>query len=251
MRERDVFADGPLPSAAARGKMRVMRIAPCRPLETTWEDWLLGGGAQASFEKPGQPLEVEIGPGEDAFLLEQALRRPDTNWLGIEYSRKRIQRQARMVLDRAGPLGNLRLIWRPAGDLVGPFLSPRKVRAYHVYFPDPWPKKHHHRFRLLDPHFLGELERSLEVGGDLLFLTDHLPYAEAVLEAVLAVPGLGNTLPPPGFETLGARQRSTVFEARWRAAGHDIYGLHLRAGAAGADPDAAGTVATDLGSGRT
>ena len=64
-----------------------MKTGPFRPFETTWEDWVLGGGLLRAFEDPALPLEVEIGPGDDDFLLEQAEAHPDRNWLGIEYSR--------------------------------------------------------------------------------------------------------------------------------------------------------------------
>lgn len=201
--------------------------APERPLETTWEDWVLGGGVGACFADPGLALEVEIGPGEDDFLLERALARPDRNWLGIEYSSKRVRRYVRKVRERAGSLANLRLIWRPAADLVGPFLSPARVRTYHVYFPDPWPKKHHHRYRMLTPAFLADLRTSLAPGGEILVLTDHREYAEEVIALARQVPGLHSVLPPPGIRTIDDRPRATVFEARWRARGSSIFGLHL------------------------
>ena len=197
------------------------------PLETTWEDWTLGGGVVAAFEDPALPLEVEIGPGDDDFLLERALAQPEHNWLGIEYSRKRVHRYVRRALDRAGTLGNLRLAWRPAGDVVRPFLSPSAVERFHVYFPDPWPKKHHHRYRMLSPAFLADLGHALVPGGEVLFLTDHLEYALEVAQVVTEVEMLENAYPAPGYEIVGAGDRTTVFEDQWRAEGLEIHRLRL------------------------
>src|SRR5262245_11203035 len=172
------------------------------PYETTWEDWTLGGGARRSFPHPDRELRVEIGPGEDDFLLDQARERPDVNWLGIEYSRKRIGRYAR----RASALGigadNLRLVWRPALDLVEPFLSPGVVGAYYVHFPDPWPKKHHARYRLFTPAFAAALARSLAPGGFVQVATDSPAYAAEIHEASCHAPGVTTRHPAPGWITL-------------------------------------------------
>jgi len=205
-----------------------MKTLPLRPLETTWEDWVLGGGVLHAFTDPALPLEVEIGPGDDDFLLDRAASHPDRNWLGIEYSRKRVRRYVRRVQQRLGTPGNLRLVWRPAGDVVGPFLTPALVRAYHVYFPDPWPKKHHARYRLLSPEFLTDLRDSLAAGGEVRLCTDHLAYALEVLEAFAAVDGWENLLPDPGYQVLAPGERLTVFERQWRDEGRTIHHLLFR-----------------------
>lgn len=205
-------------------------MKPCvfRPHETTWEDWVLGGGLLRAFEDPSLPLEVEIGPGDDDFLLEQAEAHRDRNWLGVEYSRKRVRRTVRRIERRLGTPGNLRLVWRPAADVVGRFLTPGKVSRYHVYFPDPWPKKHHQRYRLLSPEFLTDLRDSLEVGGEVRFCTDHLEYGQETLEAFGGIDGWENRLPEPGYEILAPGDRLTVFEKRWRDAGRTIHRLSFR-----------------------
>ena len=205
-----------------------MKTVPLRPLETTWEDWVLGGGIVQAFADPALPLEVEIGPGDDDYLLEQAEAHPDRNWLGIEYSSKRVGRYARRVERRLGTPGNLRLAWRPAADVVHPFLAGSQVSRYHVYFPDPWPKKHHHRYRLLSPAFLGDLRDSLVIGGEVRVCTDHLGYGEETLAAFGDVEGWEIVLPAPGYEILEPGDRLTVFEKRWREAGRTIHRMVFR-----------------------
>jgi tRNA (guanine-N7-)-methyltransferase len=200
-----------------------MDHAPLHPYETTWEDWLLGGGATGRFDDPTRPLQVEIGPGEDAFLYESARAEPDVNWLGIEYSRKRVRRYVRRIERGGVALGNLRLIWRPAADLVGPFLSPARVQAYHVYFPDPWPKAHHARYRMVSPSFAASLGESLLGDGCMHLATDAPEYADEIREAFAGVEGMA--------EEAGAAPaplRATVFEERWRAMGREIYFLRFR-----------------------
>jgi tRNA (guanine-N7-)-methyltransferase len=199
-----------------------------RPLETTWEDWVLGGGVAAAFPDPARPLEVEIGPGEDDFLLEAARERPDRNWLGIEYSSKRVHRYVRRVTRLLGTPANLRLAWRPAEDVIGPFLSPARVHGYHVHFPDPWPKKHHARYRLMGPEFVADLAASLVPGGTLDVVTDSRAYLDEMLAVLAGEPRLANALPAPGWRLPPPGERATVFERRWREQGRDIHALAFR-----------------------
>jgi tRNA (guanine-N7-)-methyltransferase len=200
---------------------------PLRPLETIWEDWLEGRGVARAFSRPELPLEVEIGPGEDDYLLEAALAHPERNWLGIEYSSKRVARYVRRVLTQAGPLANLRLVWRPAADVIGPFLTPARVAGYHVHFPDPWPKKHHARYRLMDPELVAALAASLTPGGTLDVVTDSRAYLEEMLLVLAAEPRLRNRLPAPGWRVPPPGERATVFERRWREEGRHIHALEL------------------------
>jgi len=196
-----------------------------RPYETTWEDWVLGGGAAASFPRPELPLVVEIGPGEDDFLLEQAGAHPDRNWLGIEYSSKRIARYARRLNAAGVGHDNCRLIWRPAADLIEPFLTPAKVATYHIHFPDPWPKKHHARYRLFAGPFAAALAASLVPGGEVVLATDSPTYAVEIHAGMSAAPGMTSVHPEPGWVKLPAGSRVTVFEERWRTLGRDIHYL--------------------------
>ena len=200
-------------------------MPPRSPLETTWEDWLLGGGASRAFADPSLPLVVEIGPGEDDFLLEMAKADPATNWLGIEYSHKRVDRYIRRCESMGVGAANIRLIWRPAADLVEPFLSPAKVARYHVHFPDPWPKKHHARYRLVEPTFARALAASVAPGGAIVLVTDSPEYAVEIHAAFSVLPGLRSAHPDPGWIKTAKGARATVFEERWRAMGREIHAL--------------------------
>lgn len=198
---------------------------PARPYETTWEDWVLGGGPTRAFARPEAPLVVEIGPGEDDFLLEQAAAHPERNWLGIEYSSKRVARYARRLAAAGVGRDNCRLIWRPAADLVEPFLTPARVATYHIHFPDPWPKKHHARYRLFAGPFAASLAASLVPGGEVVLATDSPAYAAEIHAGMSAAPGMASVHADPGWVKLPKGARVTVFEERWRAMGRDIHYL--------------------------
>jgi len=130
------------------------------------------------------PVEVELGFGKGRFLLDAAQRRPEHNFIGVEVAGKYL----RLAHDRALKRGltNLRFIHGDAREFVEFFLPAGAVHALHVYFLDPWPKKKHHKRRLLDEGFFEEALRVLEVSGRLWIATDHDDYFEAILEGLEA-----------------------------------------------------------------
>ena len=127
-----------------------------------------------------QSLEVELGFGKGRFLLDAAERRPEHNFIGVEVAGKYL----RLAHDRAcrKNLPNLRFVHGDAREFIEFFLSAESVLALHVYFPDPWPKKKHHKRRLLKGDFFTEVLRVLEPQGRLWIATDHDEYFEAILE---------------------------------------------------------------------
>ena len=128
------------------------------------------------------PVELELGIGKGRFLLDAALQHPEVNYIGVEQAAKYL----RLAHARAVRRGctNLRFIHGDAREFVEFFLASASVRAIHVYFPDPWPKKRHHKRRLLDDAFLAEAERVLQPGGRLWLATDHDGYFESILEVL-------------------------------------------------------------------
>ena len=128
------------------------------------------------------PVELELGIGKGRFLLDAAVHHPGVNYIGVEQAAKYLRlAHARAV--RRG-CSNLRLVHGDAREFVEFFLASESVRAIHVYFPDPWPKKRHHKRRLLDGPFLAEVERVLQPGGRLWLATDHDGYFDSILEVL-------------------------------------------------------------------
>lgn len=157
------------------------------------------------FGRPG-PTDVEIGSGKGRFLLELAAADPARNLLAVERARK----YHVLVCQRAAQrgLGNIRLLLTTAEDLLDRLLPPASVTRLFVLFPDPWPKKRHHKRRLMQPAAVAAMTRALVPGGQLLVKTDHPAYAEVIGECLAAAPGLAPLdaaatfadLPLTGFE---------------------------------------------------
>jgi tRNA (guanine-N7-)-methyltransferase len=145
-----------------------LRLDPDRSVEAL--DW-------AAVFGNDNPVEVEIGIGKGRFLLAAAELRPDVNHLGVEWANKYL----RIAEQRAGKRGltNVRFVRVDAKDLVGAIPSD-SVRAYYVFYPDPWPKKRHHKRRFLQAANVEHLARTLVPGGWLHVATDHAGYWQQI-----------------------------------------------------------------------
>lgn len=167
------------------------------------------------------PLEVEIGAGKARFLLEAARRTPAHDFLGIELSLA----YYRICRDRvAGSgAGNVRVVRADARRFVEAALLPASVHAFHIYFPDPWPKKRQRKRRLLDGPFLEILAARLAPGGIVRIATDHSGYGSLIDPLLESVPSLERlpweALPPPP---------PTHYELKYAAEGRPIYRFLLR-----------------------
>ena len=124
------------------------------------------------------PVHIEIGTGKGTFLLNQAGAQPGDNFLGIEWARK----YYRYAVDRIGRWGltNVRIIRTDAATFLADFIPDNSVECFHIYFPDPWPKKRHHKRRFICPANLEHLLRCLKTGGQLKIATDHADYFEQI-----------------------------------------------------------------------
>lgn len=133
------------------------------------------------FGRTGE-VHVEIGSGKGTFLINQAQAQPEVDFLGIEWARK----YYRYAADRIGRWGlsNVRIIRTDAATFIEANVPDNSVECFHVYFPDPWPKKRHNKRRFLCGANLDQLIRCLKNGGQIRIATDHADYFEQI-EAVL------------------------------------------------------------------
>ena len=129
------------------------------------------------------PVHIEIGSGKGTFLFGQAAAQPDDNFLGIEWARK----YYRHAVDRIGRWGltNVRIIRTDAAEFLADSVPDGSVDFFHIYFPDPWPKKRHNKRRFICPANLEHLIRCLKTAGQLRIATDHADYFEQI-KTVLA-----------------------------------------------------------------
>lgn len=128
------------------------------------------------------PVEMEIGSGKGTFITEQAKARPEVNFFGIEYARW-FWRYASDRL-RRNKCMNARTVRAEAAYFLAEFVPDASIAVLHIYFPDPWPKKRHHKRRLIQPKFMPAVERILVPGGRLQVVTDHKDYFEQIEPAV-------------------------------------------------------------------
>ncbi|MBI3767208.1 MAG: tRNA (guanosine(46)-N7)-methyltransferase TrmB [Deltaproteobacteria bacterium] len=152
------------------------------------------------------PVEIEIGCGDGTFLLTRAAAAPRHNLLGIE----RAPRKARRVAARVARLGTPRVRTLQAdATYVLAIVPTASVHAYHVYFPDPWPKRRHGWRRIFSPGFIRALARTLVAGGEIYIATDVGTYMATIRAAIIASGTFVDLVPGddhPGFGTAFAHK---------------------------------------------
>ncbi len=126
------------------------------------------------------PVELEIGIGKGYFIMNAGVKYPDRNFIGIEIRRKYLMNARERVEKR--PISNVRFVNGEAFSFMETFLKPESLSVIHLYFPDPWPKKRHHKRRLFSPDFLTLVKKTLIPGGQILIATDHKDYWEWICE---------------------------------------------------------------------
>ena len=131
------------------------------------------------------PLQVDLGCGDGSFLCALAQRLPDKNFLGIERLSGRVRSTAR----KAASLDNVRLLQMESFYAVRYLLPAESVETFYLLFPDPWPKRRHHRRRLVKPDFLNSIHAALEQNGVIYIATDHLDYFRKIKETAESTPG--------------------------------------------------------------
>jgi tRNA (guanine-N7-)-methyltransferase len=167
-------------------------------------------------------LEIGFGMGETTAAI--ALARPADDFLGIEVHAPGVG----SLLKRVAELGltNVRVIRHDVVEVVAAMIPPASLAGVHVFFPDPWPKKRHHKRRLLTPGFVHELALRLTAGGCLHVATDWEDYAQEILAALGAEPLLENLA--PGFAPRPDYRPLTKFETRGLMLGHGVRDVVFR-----------------------
>ena len=169
------------------------------------------------------PVEMEIGIGKGTFLLEQARARPDVNFFGIEWANW-YWRYASDRLRRHGCV-SARTVRAEAEYFLREFVPAASVSVLHVYFPDPWPKKRHHKRRLIQPKFMPLVERILTPDGRLQVVTDHQGYFEENIEPTVK----GSILRVVDYNRPGSAGEGefvgTNFERKYAREGRPFYAI--------------------------
>ena len=174
------------------------------------------------------PLVVEIGFGMGSTTAVMAAAAPERNFLGIEVHPPGVGALLQRI-DEAG-LANVRIVQHDAVEVLESMMAPGSLAAVHVFFPDPWHKKRHHKRRLIQPEFVRLLASRLAPGATLHCATDWEPYAAQMLEVLTAAPSLVNAI-GSGFAPRPASRPLTKFEQRGLDRGHGVWDLLFTKGA--------------------
>jgi len=177
----------------------------------------------ASIFGNDHPLIVEIGFGMGIATAELAAANPGNNYLGIEVFRNGIGRLLWEIEKRS--LSNIRIVEHDAVEVVETMLAEKSVAGFHIFFPDPWPKKRHHKRRLIQRPFTGELASRLQTGGYLYMVTDWGDYGEWALRELSATVGLYN--PHGGFAPKQEWRPETKFERKGLDKKHQVREMYF------------------------
>ena len=172
------------------------------------------------------PRTLEIGFGNGESLVSLAAEHPERDFLGIEVHRPGVGH----LLLRIEELGlrNLRVICRDAVEVLERCIAEAALDEVLLYFPDPWPKKRHHKRRIVQPGFVALVASRLRPGGVLRMATDWQPYAEHMLAVAGACAALRNDSADGDYVPRPASRPVTRFERRGQRLGHGVWDLAFR-----------------------
>jgi tRNA (guanine-N7-)-methyltransferase len=166
---------------------------------------------------------LEIGFGMGHHLLKQAQHYPEKNFLGIEVHRPGIA--AALLGIESLTLRNLKIIYADAQHVLDSCIANHDLDTIQIFFPDPWPKRRHHKRRLIQMEFAQLLQKKLKPGGQLQLATDWQDYAEYMLKILENTSGLTNKAGAQQFSSRLGERQLTKFEKRGQHLGHRIWDL--------------------------
>jgi tRNA (guanine-N7-)-methyltransferase len=170
------------------------------------------------------PTIVEIGFGMGHATADIAALRNDENFIGIEVHTPGVGSLLKMLAERS--LNNVRVVQHDAVEVMANMIADASLAGVHVFFPDPWPKKRHHKRRLIQPAFTKLLAQKLQPGGYIHCATDWQAYAEHMLEVLKQESLLVNTV--TGFAPRPAYRTESNFERRGLKLGHGVWDVVFR-----------------------
>jgi tRNA (guanine-N7-)-methyltransferase len=173
-----------------------------------------------------RPVELEVGFGKGMFLLTSATVHPDTNFAGVEIVRKYQLFTATRLAKRG--LKNVRVACADARLFLRDCVPAASLQTVHVYFPDPWWKKRHHKRRVFTPEFAQHCLRALRPGGELSAATDVQVYSVIMAEVMAELPAFHPVPPPEPGTPAHDLDYLTNFERKFRKQGKAIYRLRYQ-----------------------
>lgn len=198
-------------------------------LDSHWDRYCLDPEIDYDFNQVfgrAAPLIVEIGFGTGDSLAKMAAANPDTDYIGIEVHKPGVGHLL-LLLDQQG-LSNVRIYCHDAIDIMEHKIKDNSLTGVHLFFPDPWPKKKHHKRRIVRPGFVELLARKLQPDGYFHAATDWRNYAEHMLAVLSAGTGISNASATGDYCERPEYRPLTRFEQRGIRLGHGVWDLIFR-----------------------
>jgi len=174
----------------------------------------------------GHPVELEIGCGKGKFLIARAMQHPQVNFLGVDFVWKWMRYAVKRSQKRA--LANIKFIKADAREIVRYGIDRESVSVCHIYFPDPWPKRRHHKRRLVTGAFLRELHERLTPGGLIELATDHDDYYLQIQAAVIHSGINWTRVAERSNQRLFEAEARTNYELKYATSGRTLHYLELK-----------------------
>jgi len=207
-----------------------LTVAQQRALDELWPHYGIENRETAldfddHFDRPAEVI-VEVGFGNGESTWRMALEEPEKNFIGIEVHEPGVG-QLLMALEEHA-IENVRIVWGDAVPFLQNRIAPASLAGVRIYFADPWPKKRHHKRRIIQPEFVNTLARCIAKDGILHLATDWQPYAEHVLEVMQSSPDFVNLSPTGDYCETPDWRPYTKYEARGERLGHEVRDLLYR-----------------------
>ncbi|MDD2722964.1 MAG: tRNA (guanosine(46)-N7)-methyltransferase TrmB [Methylovulum sp.] len=195
-------------------------------LDTHWDKFCLNPELDYNFSEVfgrTSPLILEIGFGNGESLAKMAAANPEQDYIGIEVHRPGVGHLL-MLLEQER-LNNVRIYCHDAIEILEQKIPDQSLAGIHLFFPDPWPKKKHHKRRIVSSGFVDLLTRKLVIGGYFHAATDWQHYAEWMLKMLATEPRLKNNSETNGYCDRPNYRPLTKFEQRGLRLGHGVWDL--------------------------
>lgn len=201
-------------------------VTPCKPREAGAFGELVNAREPLNFKhifNNNNEVVVEIGFGMGHSLYKMAKSNPNVNYIGIEVHIAGVGGLAALIDENN--IQNVRIINGDAVEIFKNFIANGSLSAIQIFFPDPWPKKRHHKRRLINKEFVNLLVSKLKPGGTIHTATDWEDYAEQMLEVLSSTKGIVNMAEDGKFIPKPASRPYTKFENRGKNLGHGVWDL--------------------------
>ena len=201
-----------------------------RALEELWPRYGLEPGDDAIdftlLFGQDAPVILEIGFGNGESLATIAETHPKNRYIGIEVHRPGVGSLLLRLEERG--IGNVRVVSQDASEILQKNIADASLASVYLFFPDPWPKKKHHKRRLLQPGFAQLIRRKLTIGGIFHMATDWQDYAEHMMTVMSEAEGFTNEAGQGNYSNRPAYRPETKFERRGLNRGHGVWDLVFR-----------------------